>query len=571
MAGAVGREGRLRRMSFRPRTVRRLLLPVVAAVLLGCAPGPGEEEDRVIATFRGGRILESDLESWRTLRGIRAQGSGLKRMDAVEQYAVLLALGDEAVEEGLDREPSVALSFRQREQQRLVAALRTAVVEAVAVPPAEIDATLAAYEADRHKPERRQVSYILRRIAPGASPETVRAELEAIRGRLLAGADFAVLATELSESQTRFRGGRLGIIRKGQLPPELDAAVFAVPEGGLTDVLRTAGGFALLRCDAIRPAYSMSVDEARVRVEQYLRRPRGEEAWQHLVAELTAGRIAHDLAVLEEAAPTAVVSRFGEETLSRREAALLLAQGARRPGEITEDGARQILDRFSREALLAAEARRRGLDRVPQLRRELEAIRREALAQAMLDRRTRALQPEATEEALRRHLAARPREFQHPERFRLAVLWQPLATESAVESQRRLAAAVTAIRSGSLRFAAAAATVSAHPQAGADGVLPWQTRPEVAAWGPTALRTVAALDVGEVSDVVQEQGALWVFQLLEREAARPSTFEEVEERVRQSFERAQSRTLKGQVLRDVLAGLELRRLTGERETATPPA
>jgi hypothetical protein len=40
--------------------------------------------------------------------------------------------------------------------------------------------------------------------------------------------------------------------------------------------------------------------------------------------------------------------------------------------------------------------------------------------------------------------------------------------------------------------------------------------------------------------------------------------------VQQSFERTQSRTLKGQVLRDVLAGLELRRLTSERETAASP-
>jgi parvulin-like peptidyl-prolyl isomerase len=496
----------------RPALRRRPLLLAglaLAALLAACSEPPA---DPVVATYRGGEIRASELEAWKRFQGIvdRPEGTPRRRMDAVESLALLRSLYAAALAAGLDRDPEVAAEIEAQVDARLAAALRRAVVAEVEVPPAEVDAYLAAHAAERQWPERRQLSYVWKKVPPGGDPEATRTEVEAIHARVLAGADFAALARAESDSlPTRNRGGRLGIARPGQLPEALDAALFALEEGGVSEVLPAGEGFAFLRCDRIFPSRVLGEEEARKRVVPYLRRPRAEAAWAELVASLGADGQAPD-----------------------------------------------------REARLAAEGRRRGLDRKPQLAQELELARAKVLAMAEQERRVAVLVPEPTEADLRAHLAAHPSAFQTPERYRLAVLWLRYDRDNAAERYGRLARAVDAIRVGNLGFAQAAAEVSQHPKAAPDGEIGWRTRPEVAALGPVALRAVQALAPGEVSDVVQERTALWVFKLLEHEPARLRLFAEVESELREGFAARQRAEIGRRVREETIAALELQRTAG---------
>ena len=74
--------------------------------------------------------------------------------------------------------------------------------------------------------------------------------IETARQRALApAASFATIAEEISEGPEAIDGGDLGWVAHGQLlPPELEAAVFAAPIGGISDVLIIPGrGFYIFK------------------------------------------------------------------------------------------------------------------------------------------------------------------------------------------------------------------------------------------------------------------------------------------------------------------------------------
>lgn len=78
--------------------------------------------------------------------------------------------------------------------------------------------------------------------------EEARALIDAARVEALApGADFAALARERSEDGSAERGGDVGTLGRGRLAPEYEAAVFALPEGAISEVVETDVGFHVIQ------------------------------------------------------------------------------------------------------------------------------------------------------------------------------------------------------------------------------------------------------------------------------------------------------------------------------------
>lgn len=68
-------------------------------------------------------------------------------------------------------------------------------------------------------------------------------EAEEIYQELKNGADFSKIATEKSISQTKIKGGLVGTISRGQLPPPLETVVFNLKEGEFSKPIKTDEGF----------------------------------------------------------------------------------------------------------------------------------------------------------------------------------------------------------------------------------------------------------------------------------------------------------------------------------------
>ena len=93
--------------------------------------------------------------------------------------------------------------------------------------------------------------------AKGAPSEVSRSKPDAlslateIRAKILAGADFAELAADHSDSGTARRGGELGTFAKGVMHENFENAVFALEVGALSDVVETPFGFHVIEREEV--------------------------------------------------------------------------------------------------------------------------------------------------------------------------------------------------------------------------------------------------------------------------------------------------------------------------------
>ena len=79
------------------------------------------------------------------------------------------------------------------------------------------------------------------------SKEEAFKEIQQIKARIDAGADFAQEAKQHSDCPSSRQGGDLGRFGRGQMVPEFEQAAFALPVGGISDVVETAFGYHIIQ------------------------------------------------------------------------------------------------------------------------------------------------------------------------------------------------------------------------------------------------------------------------------------------------------------------------------------
>jgi peptidyl-prolyl cis-trans isomerase SurA len=93
-------------------------------------------------------------------------------------------------------------------------------------------------------------------LAPQPSAEArlaAREEAEQALARARSGEDFARLAREYSDDPgSRDKGGELGWVRKGELLPEFEDALFAMRPGQISDIVETSFGYHIIKLEQIR-------------------------------------------------------------------------------------------------------------------------------------------------------------------------------------------------------------------------------------------------------------------------------------------------------------------------------
>ena len=149
------------------------------------------------------------------------------------------------------------------------------------------DAIRTEYERTKEKlypiPEKAHVAEILIRFNPSdpASRDAAKTRIDEVQAKIKGGAKFADVARETSEAPARTRGGDLGIVSKGDLTPELDAAIFG---GDLSAPIETRDGWALLSVTDRQPATFRPFDE----VKEEIRKKMSEEIYDKKFAEYLA-------------------------------------------------------------------------------------------------------------------------------------------------------------------------------------------------------------------------------------------------------------------------------------------
>lgn len=117
--------------------------------------------------------------------------------------------------------------------------------------------------------------------------QAVIERMQSIRKRLLNKPKrFPEQATKHSECPTAMNGGLLGKIPKGQLYPELDAVLFNMKDGEISEVVESELGFHILYCEQIHPAGPVSFKEAEARIREKLTKRRMRMCQKSWLAEL---------------------------------------------------------------------------------------------------------------------------------------------------------------------------------------------------------------------------------------------------------------------------------------------
>ncbi len=132
-------------------------------------------------------------------------------------------------------------------------------------------------------PEERQARHILIQVgsdAPQAEVDAARTKAQDVLARVRQGGSFADLAREVSQDPgSAQNGGDLGFFGRGIMDKAFEDASFALAVGDVSEPVRSAFGFHIIKLEALRGGESKPFEEVRAQLERELKRQRAEEQY----------------------------------------------------------------------------------------------------------------------------------------------------------------------------------------------------------------------------------------------------------------------------------------------------
>jgi peptidyl-prolyl cis-trans isomerase SurA len=115
-----------------------------------------------------------------------------------------------------------------------------------------------------------RVSQILIRVPPEATPkdrEQAKEKVETVLQGLRKGTPFEELASRYSDdTASASSGGDLGFFKKGEMVPMLEAVVFSMKAGEVSEVIQSSQGFHILKVTDIRAGSIAPFEEIKAQV-----------------------------------------------------------------------------------------------------------------------------------------------------------------------------------------------------------------------------------------------------------------------------------------------------------------
>jgi peptidyl-prolyl cis-trans isomerase D len=105
----------------------------------------------------------------------------------------------------------------------------------------------------------------------GVDDAAAKKRIEEAAARVKKGEDFGKVAAELSDDpNTKDRGGDLGFFSEGLADPAFEKAALALEKGQVSEPIRSASGWHLIRVDEVIPARHVPLEAARLEIAREL-------------------------------------------------------------------------------------------------------------------------------------------------------------------------------------------------------------------------------------------------------------------------------------------------------------
>jgi peptidyl-prolyl cis-trans isomerase SurA len=306
--------------------MRALSCAVLGALCLTAVASAGTELDRVLATVDGEPITSRQfdvyaadvghpdvshdqlLQTLITEKLLDKEATARKITVSDDDVAAYITeirtqngLDEAAFATALEQQGYTMESYHARIKDELLKTqlVNQAIRARVNVPREDVERYYDAHKEDYRTGGGRTVQNIFLPIPDDASDADVAA-LEA-KARELAAAGtshrkFAELARQYSKGAGADQDGVLGTFKPGQLQDEFDHVVFALPVGGVSEPIRSGGGFYVLRVDAEVDAGTRPLKDVEDQIRDKLYKKALEDRYQEWLAHDL--RESHDVEVL---------------------------------------------------------------------------------------------------------------------------------------------------------------------------------------------------------------------------------------------------------------------------------
>jgi peptidyl-prolyl cis-trans isomerase D len=179
-----------------------------------------------------------------------------------------------------------AYQIGERRRVRFLSIDTQALRAKVAVTDAEIADQYNANVATYATPEQVRASHILFKTE-GKDDATVKQAAEAVLAKAQAkGADFAALAKQYSDDNSKDQGGDLNYFGRGTMVKEFDDAVWAMQIGEIRGLVKSQFGYHIIKLTEKKPAAQKTLAEVKAQLEDQLRWQKAETEAQKINDEI---------------------------------------------------------------------------------------------------------------------------------------------------------------------------------------------------------------------------------------------------------------------------------------------
>lgn len=303
------------------RTSARLLIWVAALLALDCLGGvrplaAAKVEDRIVAIVNSDLILWSEVkrelapereriekqyrgeELSRRLKMAEAMALTTmieRRLQLQEAKARSIDVGEQEVKQAVkqliqqgekidEKDPISTKSVR--EQLTLLRVVDREVRSGVMVADPEMKRYYQEHRDRFALPEEYTLSQIL--IKPRSPDDAADAKnkMRDIMALLKQGESFEDLALRYSDGPNASRGGRLGLVRQGELLPAIERGVSNLVPGGISDVVESPEGLHIVRLEDKKPKQFRPYEEVRQEIQALVFQQKSEDMFQTWLADL---------------------------------------------------------------------------------------------------------------------------------------------------------------------------------------------------------------------------------------------------------------------------------------------
>ena len=182
-------------------------------------------------------------------------------------------IDQEAQTEGLAQEPKIRKTIQESREK----ILRHTLIERQVDSKVKVtDADIKAY-FDKHRAEIKQPGFVVVRqliLPDAATAKTISPLIHKKKG--------------FGKAIDRYKGGSVGKIFEGTVPPQFVAFFFNLPQGSVTGPLVLKDGVHYFKIDQAQPGVLLNFDQAKSGISQYLKSRQKQDRYQAFLNSLRA-------------------------------------------------------------------------------------------------------------------------------------------------------------------------------------------------------------------------------------------------------------------------------------------